>query len=133
MKRKDKLPNCLLVREILYTKENVDYLSYGDAYMEKGRLNDALNFYERAMSKENLRKIKSIAVSTGDAFLLGRIARILSDEVTSADWEATGEQALARGKFSFALKAFQAAGNQEKVKQVREIATAHARQSKDVN
>ncbi len=78
---------------------------HGRKFLEAERYSDALDFFERAMDEDGIRRIKDLAIKEGDAFLLGRIARMKPEWVSDDDWRATEKAAEAAGKPSFAEQA----------------------------
>jgi hypothetical protein len=88
----DRTPRTVLIR-------------HGTEFLNAERYSDALDFFERAMYEEGIRKIKDIALREGDAFLLGRIARMKPEWVSEEDWRSVERAAEAAGKPSFAEQA----------------------------
>lgn len=102
-----RLPRPLERREILYGQSTPRdrLLELAEAYLAKGLLFDAVEFYAAAKDREGLAKIKAIAIKEGDAFLLRRVHETMPSEVSSADWQALEASARALGKELYAERA----------------------------
>jgi hypothetical protein len=109
------VPNCLKKRQLL----NDEVLSpalcrdYGNKFQELGWWEDALEFFKKGDVAEELEKLKAYSLETGDAFLLARLGHH-EPEV----WRRLAERALALGKLYFARRAFEMAGDDDKVAMV---------------
>lgn len=110
------LPPEWKVRELVtdpkLTDEQVN--SLGDQFLDAGRPAVALLFYERTKDRERLKRVLSLAVDTGDAFLLRAVERLAPGSASESDWRAAAERALADKKLLFAKQAFEKAGDTEK-------------------
>jgi hypothetical protein len=102
------IPNCLKKRRLLNEQELNPALcrETGEKFLHLGWWEDALEFFLKGNDREGLEKVQAQAVETGDAFLLARTGKH-PPEV----WRRLGERALSLGKFSFARKAFELAGD----------------------
>lgn len=120
---KGRLPDPLKRREILYGKGTPAevLIGYGKLYLEKGRLNDAVEFFGMAAFKEGLMEMKELAIKEGDYFLLEKVFEFLGEEGQRDDWLSLGKRALEIGKFTFAKKAFAKAGDVEAMKEVEKL------------
>ncbi|MCX7804507.1 MAG: hypothetical protein N3A38_04875 [Planctomycetota bacterium] len=94
-------------RDVLWSEKTPrETLSrHGREFFEAERYSDALDFFERAMDEEGIRRIREVALKEGDAFLLGRIARLKPEWVSDGDWRTVEKAAEAAGKPSFAEQA----------------------------
>ncbi|OGL41171.1 MAG: hypothetical protein A3C43_09345 [Candidatus Schekmanbacteria bacterium RIFCSPHIGHO2_02_FULL_38_11] len=92
---------------------------YGDNCFAKGRYDDAVDFYEKASNKTGLKKIADLAVEEGDLFLYKKVFRFLGEEQISPETaNRIGARAFDLGKYSFAKKAFEIAGNEDMINKI---------------
>src|SRR5262245_57891424 len=92
-----------------------DHDRHGDLFLQDGRPNIAMMFYERSGSKDRISKVLRQAVDAGDTFLVEWVFKIKPDLVDAGAWSRTGESALRAKKFAFARDAFQRAGDETRV------------------
>jgi hypothetical protein len=118
-----KLPNYQEKQHILYTKHlsEKDLIAYGDAFLEEGKIFDAIDFYQKANHVHGLEKIKGMAELSGDAMLLQQVLKPLKQIITAETWTAIGQRALECKKYSFALYAFEKGNNNIMVERIKEI------------
>ena len=100
---KSELPDPQAKREMLHGEKPVECQKYGDMFFEAQRYNDAIDFYARDGLKDGLRRVKDVALESGDYFLLKRISNLLPDEVGEQDWEKLAISAESHGKLNFAI------------------------------
>jgi hypothetical protein len=86
---------------------------YGEKFLALGYWEDALEFFKRGNYEPGLEELKTLALETGDAFLMTRLGRH-SPEV----WRQVAEQALKLGKIHFARRAFEQAGDTERAEEL---------------
>lgn len=111
-----KLPDYKEKQKIIYSSQasRESLIKYGDDFFENKRYDDAVDFYEKANYGEGLQEIANLAVEEGDLFLYKRVYRILGIEQISPDIaNEIGLKAQDLGKYFFARKAFEIAGNQD--------------------
>ncbi len=130
------LPDPISRRDILFDPKRspAEKAAMGDAYFDAGRFNEAMDFYLAAASEPGAEKVKRLAIDQGDAFLLGRAAELLGGKVESGDWASLARKAVDSGKFRFAIKAFEKAGDAEGATRAREqldAAMAQARSDEE--
>ena len=120
---KNKLFTCLKKRNYLNTHvfERKECIKYGELYQKQGFLSDAIDFFAKAEAKERLEGLLPQVMSEGDVFLLTKIYQALKRKPSASDWEKIGEIAFKLGKWQFALKAFQAAENEEKIREMEQL------------
>jgi len=120
---KNKLLTCLKKRNYLNTHvfERKECIKYGELYQKQGFLSDAIDFFAKAEAKERLEGLLPQVMSEGDVFLLTKIYQALKRKPSASDWEKIGEIAFKLGKWQFALKAFQAAENEEKIREMEQL------------
>jgi len=118
---KVKVLTYLEKRKILNSKEidRSTLVAYGNLYLEKGAVNDALDFFEKAHFEEGIRKIRLLGLNEGDVFIFKKASKMLKIENSRDDWNRVGEKALELGKFRYAAIAFEEAGNEEKAQELR--------------
>jgi hypothetical protein len=92
-----------------------DHDRHGDLFLQEGRANIAMMFYERSGSKDRIEKVLRQAVDAGDTFLVEWVFKVKPDLVDGSTWTRTGEAALRAKKFAFARDAFQRAGDETRV------------------
>ncbi len=97
----------LLNRSAVSVKE---FLEWGARFEQEGLLSDAVDFYERARSAENLEKLLLVAREEGDLFLYGRILKALGREAARDEWIALGRKAEEFGKDAYARQALNKGG-----------------------
>lgn len=119
-----RLPHCLKKRRLLNDQELSPTLcrDYGNKFLNLGWHEDALEFLLRGNDSQGLEKIKAHAVETGDAYLLARLGKH-APEV----WQRLGQQARSLGKYAFARKAFELAGDTEQAAAAAHLGPASER------
>jgi hypothetical protein len=110
------LPGCLKKRRLLNDPELKPELcrDYGERFLALGWWQDALDFFQKCGDAPGLEKIKDHCLETGDAFLLGRLGSPQDPQT----WRQLAEQALDQGKFRFARRAYELAGDPDKAAMV---------------
>lgn len=118
-----KLPNYRDKQYILYVKQysDKDLIAYGDAFLEEGKISDAIDFYQKANYVQGLEKIKGIAELSGDVMLLQQVLKSLKQTIDEETWTAIGQRALELKKYLFALYAFEKGNNDNMVGRMTEI------------
>ena len=116
-----KLPDPLKRRDILYGRDTPAKVltEYGELYLQQGRSNDAVEFFGEACYKEGLLSVRDMALKEGDLFLLSRAMEFLQEEVSPEDWKELAQNALEKGKYVFALKAFEKIADREGIAEVK--------------
>ncbi|MCL4500262.1 MAG: hypothetical protein M1438_00205 [Deltaproteobacteria bacterium] len=110
------LPGCLKKRRLLNDPELRPELcrAYAENFLALGWWQDALEFLQKCGDVQGLEKIKEHCLETGDVFLLSRL-RSPQDPKT---WRQLAERALDLGKFHFARRAYELAGDSDKAAMV---------------
>jgi hypothetical protein len=116
-------PNPERVRVLLTDPKQTpaDHDRNGDLFAAEGRMNIAMMFYERSGSKDRLEKVLRQAVEGGDTFLVEWVFKVKPDLVTGDTWKRTGEAAERAKKFAFARDAFQRAGDETRVVEIKKL------------
>ena len=120
--KKDSLPNSFKKNRLLHDRKISDesLIEYGELFFESGRLIDAANFFNKVSFQEGLDRLKKVAVEQGDSFLFQNVLRSSHEKEVKVEWEALGNKAMELKKYSHAIPAFQAAGNEESQKKAEE-------------
>ncbi|MCX5892539.1 MAG: hypothetical protein NTW80_06125 [Deltaproteobacteria bacterium] len=110
------MPGCLKKRRLLNDPELRPEAckEYGENFLALGWWQDALEFFQKCGDTQGLEKITHHCLETGDAFLLGR----LGSPQDPKTWRQVAEKALDQGKFRFARRAYELAGDSDKVAMV---------------
>jgi len=118
-----KLPNYQEKQHILYIKHHSekDLIAYGDAFLEEGKISDAIDFYQKANNVQGLEKIKGMAELSGDVMLLQQVLKPLRQTIPEETWNAIGQRALEFKKHLFALYAFEKGNNDTIAGRIKEI------------
>jgi len=96
-----------------------DHDRHGDRFMDEGRPNIAMMFYERSGSKDRIDKVLRKAVEAGDTFLVEWVFKVRPELVITQTWTQTGDAAMRAKKFAFARDAFQRAGDEAKTQEAQ--------------
>ena len=118
-----KLPNYREKQNILYIKHRSEseLIAYGDAFLEEGKISDAIDFYQKANYVEGLERIKGMALLSGDVMILQQVLKSLKQAIPDETWSAMGQRALELKKYVFALYAFEKGNNEAMVGRIKEI------------
>ena len=98
-----------------------DHDRNGDLFAAEGRMNIAMMFYERSGSKDRLEKVLRQAVEGGDTFLVEWVFKVRPELVDASAWSRTGDAAQRAKKYAFARDAYQRAGDETKVVEIRKL------------
>jgi hypothetical protein len=98
----DPLERRLLVERSL-SQERA--LRLAEAYLEVGRVWEAIAFLERAEARDRLQGLRDEAVAAGDSFLVRELSRALGEDPTPARWRETEAAAATAGKERYAAEA----------------------------
>ncbi len=99
----NKLPGFLKKKKLLDDPQlSADMCrTYGDLFAEAGWLADALDFYLKGPVAQGLARLETLAVETGDAFLLERLLQAQGREAPEL-WRQVAVTAEAAGKETLA-------------------------------
>jgi tetratricopeptide (TPR) repeat protein len=116
-------PGCLKKRDLLNSDRSdpAHFVQLGTAYLEEGRVSDAIEFFEKARHREGLNRLLERCLEDGDVFLFRKIAKILDLSSGPDQWIKLGDRALALGKLHFAGAAYREGGAPEKLAQVARL------------
>ena len=122
------LPDFSSKREILYSDdvpvEKVNEV--GRQFMAAGLYNDALEFFDRSKSVDDVQKAADIAFKDGDVAIWLRCKRILRQEPDEASLEGIAAHAETHKKYAFAIEAWRRLGNDEQVARLRAASQAES-------
>jgi len=119
---KDQLPGFDEKRRLLYSTEvRVEETNAAaDRLLASEYYDDALDLYEKVQNLEKVRTVCQVAFAAGDVGLWMKCRRILKEPIGPEEWQKIGEIALMADKQRFALFAYQRAGDEAKVEQLRQ-------------
>lgn len=128
-----KLPNYQEKQRILYIdhRSERDLIAYGDAFLEAGKIFDALEFFQRVNYRDGLEKIKGIAEHSGDVMLFQQVLKPLKLNISDDTWNAMGDRAFELKKYSFALHAFEKSNNSPMADKIKKIMTSKEREQSE--
>jgi len=99
----------LLERELDPSRAGV----IAQAYLDEGRVAEAVAFLRRAGERERLESLRRQAVEEGDLFLLREVAVALEAPPRSDEWAMLAESARRLGKERYAIQAARQAERKE--------------------
>ncbi len=116
-----KLPSYREKQRILYIdhRSERDLVAYGDAFLEAGKIFDAVECYQRANYTAGLEKIRDMAKQSGDVMLFQQVMKPLKQTVSDDAWNEIGQRALDLKKYAFALHAFENSNNIMMIEQIK--------------
>ena len=119
----EDLPEFAEKRELLYSDdvpmERVKEV--GRQFMAEELFNDALEFFERARSVEDVRTVADTARDIGDTAVWLRCKRILGEEPDRETLLTIAAAAEELKKYSFAIEAWRRLGDEEQVERLRAL------------
>jgi tetratricopeptide (TPR) repeat protein len=118
-----RLPGCLKKRDLLNSDRSdpAHCVELGTAYLEEGRISDAIEFFEKAPHREGLDRLIERCLDDGDVFLFRKVAKILDLSPGPDQWLKLGDRALSLGKLHFARAAYREGAAPEKLAQVERL------------
>lgn len=133
MSRK-RLPGCLKKLDLLNSNRSdpAQCVELGTAYLEEGRISDALEFFEKARHREGLNRLMARCLDDGDVFLFRKLAKILDLSPDPNQWDTLGDRALSLGKLHFARAAYREGDAPEKLAQVERLLVEPLRDKGDL-
>lgn len=117
---KHTLPDLIARRNLLFGKEGAkaDLGGVANAYLEAGRMLDALEFFAKAGDTAGIDRVEAHAAEAGDAFLLRQVARLGKRAIATDRWTACAKAAEAADKTVFAIEAYREAGDRAAVERL---------------
>lgn len=118
-----RLLGCLKKRDLLNSDRSnpAHFVQVGTAYLEEGRIPDAIEFFEKARHQEGLDRLLQRCLDDGDVFLFRKVAKALGVSPGPDQWIELGDRALSLGKLYFARTAYGEGGAPEKLAQVERL------------
>ena len=100
---KTQIPDPMQRRHVIEKEMDAgSSLAYAEAYVEEGRVGEAIIFFVKAGAEDRLSEISNDAVRDGDAFLLKDIADATGKEPGAEVWLRLSEAASRAGKERYA-------------------------------
>lgn len=96
---------------------------YGWAYLKQDRPVDALDFFEKALDLEGIRRIREWSLEQGDPFLLQQTSKMLKEPVPEDSWRKVEEKARAAGRLQQSLTSAKALADEEKIQEIQALLT----------
>jgi hypothetical protein len=112
MAGKERLPWALEKRALLYERTDTDFAYWGDLFFSNERYADALEFYLAGKVVAGLEKMKGFSLEEGDYYILSKIAEKFPDMVSVDDWRELADTAMKKGKFAYAVWAYEKCGEE---------------------
>ena len=109
-------------QKLLYSKDISPQrrVRIAELLIQEGKYCEALEFLEQAKEESKIREIMEKAVEEGDHFVLAYAERVSGLKAEAEQWNRLGAKAEKLGKYSYALKAYQAANNTENYNRLKE-------------
>lgn len=98
-----------------------DLIDYGDQYLKRGQIMDALEFYQRASHEQGLETIRNLSEEKGDVMIFQQAMKALNRKVSQEDWSRIGNTAFESGKLVFAHYAFANGGDEAMRDKIRSL------------
>jgi len=96
---KSPIPNPLDRRHLVEKDLSAaQALEIAEAYLAAGRSVEAVDFLGKARARDRLAELRSLAIESGDVFLLRAVARAMEEPAARAEWSAIAEAANAAGR-----------------------------------
>jgi hypothetical protein len=123
MVQKRELPGFYPKRKLLFgAKTSRERLrEMGEAFMDAGRYDDALEFFGQCGAEQPARKIAELAMQAGNVPLYMRAKRVLAEQISEEEWTQIAAHAERAGAFSMAYVAHSKAGHEEEAARVRRL------------
>ncbi len=119
-----KLPDSITKRDILFGARRArpdEILALGKAYASEGYLSDAIDFFAKVNSHDDMAALISKVVEEGDTFLLLKIHRFVGDEkLPQATILQCAQKAESLGKVRYAIMGYEKLGDTGKAEALRE-------------
>jgi hypothetical protein len=122
MAKSDDYPGLTRKRKILFSPKTQPekMLATGQQFMEAGRYDDALEFFQRAEAHDLTRRIAEDAMQAGNTPLYMRAKKVLGEDISEDEWNTLAETAERAGMFSAAWLAHSQAGHAEEAARLRD-------------
>jgi hypothetical protein len=123
MARKPDLPGFYQKRKILFGAKTAPakMRETGKLFMDAGRYDDALEFFERCSADDLARQIAAMAMKAGDTALYMRAKKVLKEQISDQEWAAVAANAEKAGAHTMAYVAHLRAGHEEEAARLRAV------------
>ena len=117
------LPDIKQKQKLLYSEDTpkTKLNELGERFFQAAWLVDAMDCWDRCGNKEGLEKIRQLAKTEGDAFILQRCLRLLDAQATEEEWNELATHAKKLGKLQFAREGFRLAGNRKALDEIDQL------------
>jgi hypothetical protein len=124
MAKNQDLPGFYEKRKILFSeKTSAEKMrATGEAFMEAGRYDDALEFFERCEAADLVRQVAARAMEEGNTPLYMRAKRVLEEPMSENEWAGLAEKAERCGRPTMAYVARRKAGDEAEAARLRRAA-----------
>jgi hypothetical protein len=96
---RSRIPNPIDRRHLIEKElSEAQSLQIAEAYLEEGRVVEAIEFLAKASARDRLAELRSAAVESGDVFLLRSAARAMREPPTHDEWSGIAAAAEAGGR-----------------------------------
>jgi len=103
---RSRIPDPLKRRHLIESSQSADHsLATAEAYLEEGRVVEALAFLVKAEAGDRLAELRRQAVEEGDAFLLRAVVSASGSPPEREEWASLAAAAEAAGKERYAVEA----------------------------
>ena len=117
------LPDMKQKQKLMYSedtpKAKLDEL--GERFFQASWLVDAMDCWVKSDNKKGLDKIRQLAKSEGDVFILQRCLRYLDAESKEEEWNQLATNAKKLGKLQFAREGYRLAGNRKAMDEIDQL------------
>ncbi len=120
MAKKQEIPGFTSKRKLLFSEKTKPgkMRETGESFMDAGRLDDALEFFERCDAQDLTRHVARRAMEEGNVPLYMRAMKILKEDAGPDDWRRLAANAEKAGAFATAMAAYRSAGLEEEAERV---------------
>ncbi len=120
MAKKQEIPGFTTKRKLLFgVKTKPEKMRQtGESFMDAGRLDDALEFFERCDAQDLTRRVAGRAMEEGNVPLYMRAMKVLKEDTGPDDWRRLAANAEKAGAFATAMVAYRSAGLEEEAERV---------------
>jgi len=117
MAERRELPSFRDKRRVLFSERTPSerMRQTGQAFMEAGRYDDALEFFQRCGADDLTRQVAERAMGAGDTALYMRAKKILKEDISDGEWTRLAVRAEEVGAYSLAYLAHLRAGHDDEV------------------
>ncbi len=120
MAKKQEIPGFTTKRKLLFGEKTKPekMRATGEFFMDAGRMDDALEFFERCDAQDLTRRVARQAMEEGNVPLYMRAMKILKEDAGPDDWRRLAANAEKAGAFATAMGAYRNAGLEDEAVRV---------------